>query len=186
VNPLFRYLNKNKIAFGIIMCLLGLTIGLFGKRMFKTAICMTTTLAITLSLSLFLFTIFLTRNSSATSEWIVFGVSGAIGLCIGIILAMFFKCGIALVAAWGGFCIGLILYNAFMYKVDNDSKVAFWCTCVSLAVIAALLALKLMNHALILGTSIAGAYALVRGISCFTPEGSYPDEMELYYLIKMG
>lgn len=184
VNPLFRYMQANKIVFGLTLTFLGVILGLFGKRLFKTAICLVSALAITVLLSLFMFTVLFSRDSSPSNEWIVFGVCATVGVCLGLVLAMFSHIGISIVGAWGGVCVGLILYNAFLYKLDNDSKVAFWVTLVLLGITAAVLATKLFNHALIIGTSIAGAYAMVRGFSLIV--GGFPDEMELYYLIKMG
>lgn len=154
-----------------------------GKYFFKSAICVVGTIAITMLLSLFLFSVFFSRDSSHILAWVVFIICLAIGVCAGIVLAALTRLGVGVLAAWGGFCLGLILYNAFLYKVDNDSKVAFWSTTISLAVVAAILTLAVFNMAIIVSTSIVGSYSLMRGISMYA--GGFPDEMELYYLIKM-
>jgi len=44
--------------------------------------------------------------------------------------------------------------------------------------IAAFLAHKFFDHALIISTSFIGAYALIRGVSVFA--GHYPNEAVLY------
>lgn len=175
MNPLIRYIGASKIFFGTILVILGIILGFFGKKLFKIAICLTSSLAITCVLSLMVFTIFFSRNSSPTNEWIVFAVCAGVGICLGLMLALFFKFGIFIVGAWGGFCIGMIMYNAFMYKLDHNGNLFFWVTTLTLAIICGLIAIKLFNHTLILGTSVVGAYALVRGLSMFI--GGFPDEM---------
>ena len=107
-----------------------------------------------------------------------------IGALVGILLAYLMRLGVGVLAGWGGFCLGLILYNSFLYKIDNDAKVAFWSFTIGLAVVAAILSLFLFWHAIIIATSIGGSYALMRGISMYA--GGFPDEMEVYYQIKMG
>ena len=127
---------------------------------------------------------FLSRDSSETTSWIIFSVCGLIGIFVGLLLAFLVRLGVGVLAGWGGFCLGLILYNAFLYKIDNDAKVAFWCFNIGMAVTAAILSLFLFWHAIIIATSIAGSYAIIRGVSMYA--GGFPDEMEVYYMIKMG
>lgn len=86
-----------------------------------------------------------------------------VGLLLGCLLVKIIKLGAFIVAAWGGFALGLILYEAFpLYKID--SQVFFWCFCIGIALICGVLAICLFDHVLILTTALAGAYFFVAGI----------------------
>jgi Domain of unknown function (DUF4203) len=77
----------------------------------------------------------------------------------------------------------MILYSSFFYKIDNDKQVFYWVFNISLGVICGILSIWLFNHAIIISTSIIGAYALMRGISFYA--GGYPSEFDLLQLIKI-
>jgi|LauGreDrversion4_2_1035121.scaffolds.fasta_scaffold301001_2 hypothetical protein len=183
-NPLMRWIDNNGVFLGAFLIVIGIVIGLFGKSLFKPTICLVGTMAFTLLSSLFIFSLVFSRESSETAEWIVFSICLVLGCVVGLLLASLMKIGIAVLAGWGGFCLGLMLYNAFLYKIDTDGKAVFWIFNISFAVIAAVLSLIVVNHAIIVTTAIGGAYALMRGISMYA--GGFPNEMELYYLIKLG
>jgi hypothetical protein len=74
---------------GAAMILAGLYLGILGKRMFKLSICMIGGIAFTLIASLFLFTVFLDRNSSNAAGWIIMGVCGFLSIFVGLALAHF-------------------------------------------------------------------------------------------------
>jgi hypothetical protein len=178
VNPLMRWLGENQMILGIVLIALGLAVGLFGKKIFKPAICMIGSLAATLFLSLLIFSLFLSRDTSSLLEWIMFTLCAVLGIFAGLIFAYLVRLGVGVLAGWGGFCLGLILYNLFLYKIDNSGKAAFWSFTIGLALIAAVLSLWLFWHAIIIATSISGSYAFIRGISMYA--GGFPDELEIY------
>ena len=102
----------------------------------------------------------------------------------GLLLAKFFRFGIAVAAGWGGVVLALILYNSFVYKIDNSHKVVFWIFLVLMAVVCAALSFKFCWPAVIIATSIAGAYSFIRGISVMA--GGYPSELEIIKQIDAG
>lgn len=69
-----------------------------------------------------------------------------------------------------------------MYKLDGDKRIVFWMFNISMGVIAGILSIFLFEHAIIIATSIIGAYAFMRGISLYA--GGFPNEMELVEYIK--
>jgi hypothetical protein len=161
---------------------IGIVVAVFGKPLFKPTICIVGSLVFNIALSLFIFSIFFTRNTPAWAGWLVYGLTLAVGLLIGLILAKLTKLGVAVLAGWGGFCLGMILYSSFLYKLDGDKNILFWCFNIGLALIAGILSIFLFNHAVIFATAIVGAYAFIRGISLYA--GGYPDEMQLIQMIK--
>lgn len=142
------------------------------------------TFAFILISSLTIFTLAFDRNSGEVAEWVVFGVCCVVGIFIGLLLAYLTRFGTAVLAAWGGVSIALMLYTSFVYKLDNDQRVVFWIFVILMGVVAGLLGYALYNHAIIFGTSVVGAYLLIRGISLYA--GGFPDEMLVIEQIKTG
>jgi hypothetical protein len=178
MNPFFRWIHKNENILGAVLIVIGVLVGLFGRPLFKPTICITTTLAFVVVSMLLTMSLFFNRDTKGSEGWIVFGVSFAIGCLIGLILAKLAKIGVAIIAAWGGFCLGLILYTSFVHKIEVDSHVVFWVFNVSLALGAGIISFIYFNPALIISTSIAGTYACIKGISFYA--GGLPDEFELF------
>lgn len=174
LGALWRYIESNSVLFGLILIGVGLFVGFFGKKLLKPTIFLVGAIAIILVLSVLLFTVFLDANSSSTTEWVVFGVSCAIGIVGGLLLAYLARFGVALLSAWGGVCLGLMLYSSFVYKIDNSTQWAFWVFVILMGLAGAALGYFLFNHALILSTSVIGSYFVIRGISFFA--GGFPNE----------
>jgi Domain of unknown function (DUF4203) len=107
-------------VFGAFLIAVGILVGIFGKPLFKPTICVIGTLVFMSIVSLFIFSLFFTRNTPAWACWLVLGIAFIFGCIVGVILAKISRLGVAVVAGWGGFCLGLVLYGAFLYKADND------------------------------------------------------------------
>jgi uncharacterized membrane protein HdeD (DUF308 family) len=177
MNPLVKWLSSNGYVFGAVLIIVGIFVGLFGKPLFKPTICIVGTLVFVVLSTLFIFSVFFNRSTANWVGWVVFAVCLLLGGIVGLILAKLSRLGVGVLAGWGGFCLGLITYNAFMYKADNGKKIVFWIWCLSIAIVAGVLSIFLFNHALIIATSLVGSYAFVRGISMYA--GGFPNEMEL-------
>lgn len=181
LNAFFRYIGRFYFLFGGAMILIGLAVGFLGKKLVKPTICVIGSLAFIGLSSLLIFSLAFSRDSSATVEWIVFGVLCLVGVLIGLLLAWLARFGTALLAAWGGVALALMLYTSFVYKIDNAHNVAFWVFVILMGVVAGLLGYFLFNHAIIISTSIVGSYLFIRGISLYV--GNYPNEMLIIELI---
>jgi len=184
MNPLVRWLHVNAYIFGAVILVLGLFVGFFGRILFKPAICAIGTLAFVFFASLLIFSLFFNRDTLPWVEWTVFGVLIVLGLLVGLLLAKLSKLGVFVLAGWGGFCLGLILYNSFIYKLDNSHAILFWIFNILLAIIAGVLSIYFFDHILILTTSLIGSYLFIRGISFYA--GGFPDEIDLVNWIQYG
>ena len=182
LNPLFKWIEAQKVFLGAALILSGLYLGILGKKQFKLSICLIGGIVFTLLSSLFLFTVFLSRSSAPSAGWIIMGVCTFLSIFVGLALAYFSKVGAAVAAGWGGVALGLILYNTFVYKIDTNGQVVFWIFIVLMGGIFAGLAFVIFWHIIILATSFAGAYAVIRGISLYA--GGFPGELEIVDLIK--
>ena len=183
-NLLMCFIDNNSWVFGIFLIVMCLAVGMFCKKFFKPTMCMVGSLVVIVKSSLFLLSVFFDRDTLNTTEWIVFIVCIVVGVMAGLLLAFLNKFGIAVLGGWGGFCPVLILSNTVFYKIDGDGNIDLWCITIGLAIVSAILTLYHFGNALIIVTAITGSYALMRGISMFA--GGYPDEIEVYYMIKMG
>ena len=106
----------------------------------------------------------------------------AVGLVVGALLAKFVRVGAAILEAWGGFAVGLMLNTAVMYKFEYVW--VFWATNGVCMVIAAALTFKTFNQIIVGSTSMLGAYLLARGASCYL--GHYYNEFTIINMLKSG
>jgi len=72
------------------------------------------------------------------------------------------RLGAFVLAAWGGYAVGLLLYNAFAYKMKSEA--GFWGFTLGTALVFGILALCFFDHILILATSLLGSFMAVYGI----------------------
>jgi hypothetical protein len=147
----------------IVFVVLGLLINLTGRKLFKVIVFIAGVLLVVCAALLIFYTTFLKSNTDAWVGWVVLGGSILVGLLLGCLFVKIIKLGAFVIAAWGGFALGLLLYEALpLYKID--SQVFFWCFCVGIALICGVLAVCLFDHVLILTTAFGGAYLMVAGI----------------------
>lgn len=184
INPLIKWIGQQPLIIGISLVVLGFVLGLMGKRFFKISLFLVGSTVLTVVSTLFVFSVFLSRDSSNTTGWLIFSGCLLVSMIGGLILAKFFRFGVAVAAGWGGVVLALILYNSFVYKIDGRSKVVFWIFVVLMGVITASLSFYFCWPAVIMATSVAGAYAIIRGISL--KAGGYPSELEIIQDIKNG
>jgi hypothetical protein len=119
INALWAFLNKYIGLWGAMMIVLGLILDLFGRKLFQPTIFILSTAAFVFASLLFFYSVFFNSNTKAYVGWIVLGLSTVIGGVIGFFLAKISKAGVAILGGWGGFCLGLILYSAFLYKTQS-------------------------------------------------------------------
>lgn len=142
---------------------IGLFICLMGRKLFKVIVFIAGVLLVVGLVLVIFYTTFLKSNTASWVGWVVLGCSVLVGLLLGCLFVKVIKLGAFAIAAWGGFSLGLLLYEALpLYKID--SQVFFWCFCIGLALICGVLAICLFDHVLILTTSLGGAYFFVAGI----------------------
>ena len=92
---------------------------LFGRKLFKPTIFLIGLIAFTLFAMMFCYTTFFSENTEEWVGWTVFTISFLIGILIGLLLAKLSNIGLAVLAGWGGVCLGLLLYGAFLYKIHS-------------------------------------------------------------------
>ena len=174
------FMNQNPITICIICCITGFFLVIFGAKVVKLTIIVVTALAVLLlGTSLILsFKSFETEQSLL----ILFGVLLVIGLILGCVLLKVMKAFIIILGAGFGYTVSVFVYEAILPLIDWNPEYLYYVTIAGCAILGALIALCLVKHVLILGTSFIGAYLIIRGASIKLD--NYFDESQLIELIK--
>ena len=182
LNALWKVISSNKYVMGIIFILIGTFVCFLGRKLFAPILFIAGILLGVALVWIICYSTFLSNNSKGWVFWLVLGISILIGLLIGCLLFKLSRIGAFLLAGWGGYCLALLLYNAFLYKIN--SQVFFWCWTIGLAIVCGLLCLCLFEHVLILATAMAGAFLAVAGIGVMA--GGYQNPFTIVEEIKQG
>jgi hypothetical protein len=125
---------------------------------------------------------------SGVDTWLV-GIGGG-GVLLGFCCYRAKTLSTLIVGVVAGIVPGLIVYEAFAYKVYPESRGPLYILTLLTASAGGFLCLKVGAHMLIMATAISGAYMLLRvfysvilqGLSVFW--GEYPNEMLLSVYIR--
>ena len=182
LSAIWNFFDSNKWAMFVFFVVLGVTICFFGRSLFKPVLFLTGIIMAT-SLIMFLFySTFLKSNTKAYVGWIVMACSVLAGLLLGWLFVKVVRLGAFCLAAWGGFSVGLLIYNAFMYKMNSDA--GFWCFTLGCAFVFGVLALCFFDHILIHATAILGSFMAVYGVGLVA--GRYTNPFTVVELISHG
>lgn len=179
----WTWITNNKWAMFGFCLIVGFILCFFGRKLWKPLFFLTG-VVVTVFLTLIIFyTTFLSSNTESWVGWVVIGGSVIVGLLIGFIFMKISKLGAFVLAGWGGFCLGLLLWNTFIYLLSS-SDVVFWCFCVGCGVVVGILAIIFFDHIIILSTAMAGAYIFIAGIGMVA--GRYQNPFTIYQEISDG
>merc|ERR1711924_590015 len=109
LNALWEFMDKYSYIWGVLFIVGGIFLGFFGRKLFKAAIFMVTTIAVVFGILLLFYTTFLKDTTEMWVNWLVLVCSIIIGLVVGFFVMKLERFGAALLAGWGGFMVGLML-----------------------------------------------------------------------------
>mmetsp|Transcript_11018 Transcript_11018/g.18414 ORF Transcript_11018/g.18414 Transcript_11018/m.18414 type:complete len:215 (-) Transcript_11018:193-837(-) len=183
--PVFSYdkltvfLNKYYWLWGAMAVVAGIVIGFFGNKFVSAVIGLVTAVMVFLLVSLATFQILQSANveTEDTVNWVILIVIGLIGVAVGYFVAKARKYGIALLSAWGGAMLGLIITSVLF--VEN--KYAYYAIIIGSAIVLAMIAFKFEKITIMSITSFIGSYGIIRGISLYV--GGFPSETSLHQQI---
>lgn len=113
-NDVFYYIAKYKYYWGGPLILIGLLMNLFGRKMIKVSVCFAGFLTCVIAAcGIFYFTqVDEVEDLQNLDEfWYFLGGGALLGIPIGLLLAKLDRAGVAVLAGWGGYTAGLILYE---------------------------------------------------------------------------
>lgn len=163
VNGLVQYIEQYKFIFGPAFMAAGLFLALLGYKVFQAALFMVITLFVAFLVLFLCYATFLYDETAAWVGWLMLGVSLLFGLLGGYLMIQFEKVGGAVLAGWGGFMIGILINESFLFLAG--ALWLFWVVNIACAGIAAILGFVLFDHAVTFGTSFMGSYFFMKGIS---------------------
>jgi hypothetical protein len=158
----------------------GLFICFAGRVLFKPIVYLVSLSVVTSFILVIAYNTFLLNNTKSWVGWLVIAFAVIAGLAAGCCVIKLMRLAIFLVAAWGGFALALLIYNAFMYKMNSEA--GFWCFTVGVALICGVLSLCFWNHILIHATALIGSFMAVYGIGLVA--GRYQNPFTIAELMK--
>ena len=120
VSQLWEYLDQYAEYFGAFFIVIGVALVLFGRKLIKPAVFFAGLITCTLFACLLFYSVYFTKTSQVEDFWFFLGGGILTGIIVGILLSCFVKLGAAILAGWGGFCIGLILNESIVYRAEQE------------------------------------------------------------------
>jgi uncharacterized Tic20 family protein len=99
--------------------LIGAVVCFAGKHYLKYIIFLTGVIEASFLLILISYSTFASESDEQWVGWVTLSASILIGIIVGFIFLKYERFGGFCLAAWGGFSTGLLIYNAFLYKIDS-------------------------------------------------------------------
>jgi hypothetical protein len=160
LSALWGAIENNKWALFTVFLIVGLFVCFLGRTLFKVILFIAGMLVGFGLVWLISYSTFLKNNDKTWVFWTVIAVSSVLGIIIGILMVKLTKVGAFLIAAWGGYSLGLLLYPTFLYKIWSGTA-AVWVFSISFALVSGILACFLFETVLILSTSLAGSFLAI-------------------------
>jgi hypothetical protein len=161
---------------------IGAFMAFFGRKLFQITIFISGLCFTTYVLMMCWYAWFFTAQTAYWVGWCMLGVSGLVGLIVGFLLAKFMRVGAAVLAGFGGYCLGMFINTMVVYLASNEGL--FWTVAIGMAVVCAVIGFFAFNHAIILSTSFLGGYLFGLGLSLYC--GGYTDIYTLVELVEAG
>lgn len=180
------FIQKYSYLIGAVFIVFGLVLAFCGNK-FITIMVGIVSAAATLVIGVYLTSLFVDsvlkkEKIENYAVWIILGVWALVGILVGCLIARKRKWGIALVAAFGGVMLGLLLTTIFGPSLKN--AVVYYAIIVGCGILAFIITFFVEKFVLIVVTSFIGSYAIVRGISMYA--GGFPNETELHTMAQKG
>lgn len=161
---------------------IGLFLTFLGRKIFNVAIFIVAAIVVSGLILIIFYSTFLADNTATWLSWLVVSLAIVVGIICGYLATKVEKIGGALLAGWGGFCLGVVINETVLYLAHSTAL--FWCVNIGLAVLFAIIGFLLFNQSVIIATSFIGAYMTMRGIGIMA--GGFPNEYVLINQIQSG
>lgn len=162
------------------MIILGIFLAFFGNKFVNAVIYMVAALAFFIVIGNVFFNLFMSKVKKQWVQWVILALIFIAGNFIGYLLVRFRKYGVAVLAAWGGVMLGVLVSTFFVTGKGG----IYWGLIIGFGVLFGVLAFFIEKFVIQFITSFVGSYLLIRGISLFA--GGFPNEVELHEQISSG
>ena len=182
LSALWDWFMSNKWVMFAVFVIVGAVVCFLGRTLFKPVLFIAGMFLSVSLVWLIFYTTFLSSTTKSWVGWVVLAGSLLLGTLIGAIFVKIAKLGAFVLAGWGGFSVALLIYNAFLYKID--SQVGFWCFCIGVALVFGILACFFLEHILIHSTALLGSFLVINGIGLVA--GHYQNPFTIAEMIERG
>lgn len=184
-----RFFLDRPYILGPLAIVFGLVVAFAGRKFFPWTIAIIGA-AIGAGTALLLFSMFdildsiKSVNPQETTLFVFFQYFVALttGLFLGFILQKMLHIGAAILGAFGGFFIGLAVYQFFFFYTESELLLS--ALGVLGSVVMAVMSFRNYDNIVIFGTAFVGSYAFLRGLSLFV--GDFPNELQMFQQLLSG
>lgn len=185
VGEIYQFIMDNKIIFFPILAVFGLIMAFFGLKLNKITFFLAGWVFGFALVMLFCTNTFVTRETEEKTMWIYFFVSVMCGIITGYATLISIKIGTFAIGGWLGYIISLMVYSAFLYKIESGRhNLVLWGSNVIGILVFGFLALSLYNTIIIVSSSLCGSFASVFAVGMLA--GHFPDIYALAKQIRIG
>lgn len=182
VNALFQFIDQYWWIFGPAFIAVGVFFALLGFKLFQAALFIVATIVVS-GLILFVFySTFLEDNTAAWVSWLVLSISIVLGLLGGFLTVYLEKFAGAIICAWGGFMLGVVLNETVVWLAGEAWL--FWVINIILALIFFGIGYKFFEHGIMIATAFIGSYMMMKGVGIMA--GGFPNIYALVQMIEDG
>jgi len=170
--------------FGTICLVSGFFLALFGRALLRIVLFIIGLFGTVFLVIVIFYSTFLNDQTADWVFWTVLAGSALVGALIGFLFTKLARFGGAVLAGFGGFLVGMVIFEAWLYMYELE-----WLLWVSGAVLALLffgLGYKFFEPAVIGSTSFIGSYFIARGVGCFVDNASFPSVITLVDQVESG
>ena len=183
---LARFLENNPVIFGIILLALGLYLCAFGYYTLHISSFVIGIIAVPILLLIIFVGIIGFRNSTLILFLLI--ISLILGFVVGYFLRLYLKIFVLIVGAVVGYFLGTIVYSAvFSFVHFKYSYLIYYAILAISVAFCAVFGYKNKRISVIVGTSIIGAYCVMRACALFLKDVvRYVSETEIFDLMRTG
>lgn len=180
VNALVTLLSDYYWIIGICALVAGFFFIFFGLTLIKVVVFLCGVILTIMVVFVLFYGTFMADNTEVWAFWTITGVSAVLGIALGILMVYSLRFGAAVLCAWGGFMLGILINEMWLYMYG--SQALFWIVASVVAVICGLLAFIVFEPSVMFITAFLGSYFACRGLSMFV--GGFPSAFELQALVE--
>lgn len=171
---MYHFIMEHKLVFFPILFLLGLILAFFGFKLNKFTFFVTGMLLGSALVLLFCVDFVLNKDSEKQTRWICFFVSIMSGILLGYMTVVSRKIGTFAIGGWLGYIVSLLVYSAFLYKIETsiENLVLYIANGVGI-ILFGLIGFSMYDQIIIISSSLGGSFAAVFAIGMLA--GKFPN-----------
>jgi hypothetical protein len=163
LGTLWHFFNAYYYIFGVFMILGGLWLMIFGGRFFKVTMFVAGQVSVAAMILIILFSRVYPNIIPMYVVWLSLIVSIGIGAGIGYAAQKWARVGVLLIGLWMGGLFGALLYSMLFSVFAGANPIGMLWMCIAICgVIIGILSMIYFDHAVIVGSSLAGSYIFSR------------------------